>query len=603
MDREQFISDIMSELRSRQANDTFNYNTESDPICVHRKLCYDYPDVSNDQISSLVKAFSTSVNSCLFKSILHPKFIDNLVSFSTGSSKDLCAKNIGALCVEIFICLPFELLSLNIQELNSLFQIATMQLDDECPSQQFYTWDEICEKYRSLCMSSTASMAIDAGLDYIRSRSCLSYILDFCHDCHPFLSPSTDVAVDISTSTVTLLQVLQSSSERTNYLKDIWLHCVFLVRDILAQLPVLLPSFIHRVVCVLFRIEKSTTTLPVGAQNTFPNQSECLLLLVLSSLSSASLTSDLFSEQPEDQRHDVNIVVTSLTPYLSTAANIADRMLKYGNPNEAAVCVCDLGLIFCLSSSGHDSLVASRLLHTAVSVYLSVRSLPVPAGREGSYWSAEAARLEDLFAGWAFADTRTAQFLSRFPQFLDVLLQQPAVSADPSLSIRLKVQRVTVVSALLAACGLGHAAPAELLETCLKEALSTCLQYLSGPSQSNNARGDSETCGVNEEQAEVREKRLKGERVTRFLPSLLRVLQFLGSEVARPGLAKLTTENVAMTSLLRDWVAAVDSSVMNLRGEGETTDKGSELAVFESVRIAVKCLSARLSGWSTSKND
>lgn len=114
MDRDEFINMMIAELSKQKEEDTqaFEKPKELTPTEIFKKLCYDYPTVTNSQLALLKKHIeriavdgnnyivgnssnriinSTDSNSSIdteFKNVFcfDPKFLENIIELTTGDS-------------------------------------------------------------------------------------------------------------------------------------------------------------------------------------------------------------------------------------------------------------------------------------------------------------------------------------------------------------------------------------------------------------------------------------------------------------------------------------------------------------------------------------
>eukprot|EP01041_Mallomonas_annulata_P006797 gene6797-13765_t len=389
MERESFISEIIGELTRQQSNNTFNeINTVASPSEIHRKLCYDYPIVTGPEIKILVQAIATSPASFFTCGIVQKKFLENIVYYSSSNEN---SKFFGELCAAEFVSFPDRLLLCNRQELSLLLDDSLPPgLENENTTEHISAtlqWTEILNRFKSICLMSTISTMADVDVNILSTSSFLDSIFNILTIFHPKSSqkiqfqhqPGTlrDIIELIKSDeelNSTIFDSLQVDKEKLLIdFKEIWIHLCFLVRDLFIQFPSLIPSFLSNIIQIILhnkdttkRITATSPPTPHSQSNSnsygsksFPNESECIFILIISNISESILPSSKQFLYNLNNRSNILNLQSSLSSYMSCIGDIIERMLKYGNAIETSHFIVNLMNLFTRNISASGSASAS----------------------------------------------------------------------------------------------------------------------------------------------------------------------------------------------------------------------------------------------------
>ena len=396
MDRNEFIVQIISALEGREKESHESLMAlKSKPQDIYRKLCYDFPSLTDAEISQLSDAVFT-FSPCISKvAFLNPKFIENVLSLSFSSSND---EKSSDLCASLFLKLPYHFLNCNLSSLSIYLGNSNISYETEIPELDYneillpLTWDEIINRYRSLCLKSSVSL-------FTVSRTGNGFPTKYIDDILELMRFTGHVKGALTeqtswggpTDSWTLAQVLERAASESEVgsrrygreAKEIWIHYTFLARDILLQHPAHLDQYLSDFLHALVPME-AVATRDVGKATGFPNDDQCLYALVLASVA-VSLTNTHMAtvgSHKTTKRSYSARVVSTITDCLVSVTDVLDRMVDYGSPKETIALICDVLGFYVLPPQGLSAsavgevLVSSRLVAVALKAFVGATRPP-----------------------------------------------------------------------------------------------------------------------------------------------------------------------------------------------------------------------------------
>ena len=235
--------------------------------------------------------------------------------------------------------------------------------------------------------------------------------------------------------------------------QDIWIHLVFLTRDLLIQFPELLPKTLPQL-CESLLTEEGVSEFSVD-RKTFPTSAECLLVLIFSSIAvslssvpqSSSSTSASSSEMEDVKvtmiKKQVRIKrITAarvclkklIDPIFDKLTDIIERMLQHSPDKgvEAAAMLCDIIQLFTTVdesvtttplllkesiNSSHEKLISSRLLSILVKIWIDLLS-GTNDDHSGNNMVATVSRITRILSVICLQRVESGAFLIRLPNFM-----------------------------------------------------------------------------------------------------------------------------------------------------------------------------------------
>ena len=205
LSRDDFIAFMIAELSRQQTQDAEaflrprQYSTGE----LFRKLCFDFPDVTNEDLERLSTGLKEIFESERFTAqilmessdpddliqifTLDYKFIENLIFISgeagnsigtIGNMGQKRSEIAGLLCCNIFLTLPRHTIACTRQRISAIFNGRPIALGSTGDSSSvILEWPDILRRYYSLVSRCSASLISGAGPDaLVRGR----YVTDLC---------------------------------------------------------------------------------------------------------------------------------------------------------------------------------------------------------------------------------------------------------------------------------------------------------------------------------------------------------------------------------------------------------------------------------------
>ena len=247
MDRDEFVKAIIGEL-SRQKEldiDTFERPKEKTPKEVFHKLCYDFPEVCEKEISDLGNAIFLFVESSISRDKkvdeffenefhLHHKFMENIIFFSSNINNKTTMSTIeadtprscdpylpGVTCLNcaVYLSLPLAMLSFRQHQLVRMLPSFESPYEEDDfktvkENSSSLDWANAIDRFEQLILSSSPSVILGGGIDNgtILRQHCFRSLLETI----ALLNPESQEEIDGrnvfgSNSSLTLLEALKLS--------------------------------------------------------------------------------------------------------------------------------------------------------------------------------------------------------------------------------------------------------------------------------------------------------------------------------------------------------------------------------------------------------
>ena len=440
--------------------------------------------------------------------------------------------NICDICAIVFLKLPYYLLSSCNKKTISSIIVDKIKFDESDVNVHHANvdplgWTDICKLLHINILKSTASLFVGIGSKTLMNGDYMTSLINAISLLHPS-NANDDDNVSSDDMNASFSQYIQSVRMRVSQKKsdlnkdhsengssndnsdndiytnnnndddydvslrliqDIWIHLVFLARDLLVHFPELLPKTLPQLCEILLRknrTEEVSVFLKADSTRGFPTPSECLLVLVLSSTcaslseptSSPTLSSSnteeikiaMIKKQVRTKRTAVarSCLKKLLDPIFSNLTDICERMLKYSPDKgvEAAAVLCDITQLFIIDDTApssslspvnrsHEKLITSRVLSMLVKIWMDILS-DVKSNRGGNNMIATVCRITKLLSIACLQSTDTSAFLIRFPNFIPTVTsvkdswdnQNGDVVIKPGCLLSLLIGIMTAVDAL-----------------------------------------------------------------------------------------------------------------------------------------------------------
>lgn len=237
-------------------------------------------------------------------------------------------------------------------------------------------------------------------------------------------------------------------------MQDIWIHLIFLVRDLLIQFPELLPKTLPQLCEALLTEEDAAESVFLTVdKKTFPTSSECLLVLVFSSIaisisvilnstSSTAMTTSLEMDEVKaimiKKQVRIKRIISAraclkkiIDPINNKLTDIIERMLHHSPDKgiEAAAMLCDIIQLFITLdesitmtpliiesiNNSHEKMIASRMLSILAKIWIDL--LSESNNDKGNNMIATVSRITRLLSVVCLQRVETGIFLIRLPNF------------------------------------------------------------------------------------------------------------------------------------------------------------------------------------------
>jgi len=395
------------------------------------------------------------------------------VAAAAGSDNNT---NICDICAIVFLKLPSYILLCNQQQATHLvsdkihFDADSVNIS----SVSSLKWIDICKLFHSYILNSTASLLVGIGPRALSSGDYLTCLIKAI----TLLRPNTSIsAIECSNTDMTFSQYIHSVNTRINQRKsdqadsnneisvedeedyivqrmvqDIWIHLIFLTRDLLIQFPELLPKTLPQL-CESLLTEEGVSEFLSVDRKTFPTSAECLLVLIFSSIAvslssipqSSSNTSSSSEEDVKATMIKKQVRVKRITaarvclkklidPIIDKLTDIIERMLHHSPDKgvEAAAMLCDIIQLFTTIdesvtttplllkesiNSSHEKLISSRLLSILVKIWIDLLS-GTSNDRSGNNMIATVSRITRILSVICLQRVESGAFLIRLPNFI-----------------------------------------------------------------------------------------------------------------------------------------------------------------------------------------
>ena len=415
-----------------------------------------------------------------------------------GKDQNTDATNICDICAVVFLKLPYYLISSCNKKTISGILVDKIKFDESAinidahASADPLEWIDICKLLHSNILKSTASLFVGIGPRTLMNGEYMTSLISAISLLHPN-NTTGDSNDDTNESFSQYIQnvrvrAVQKKSISTNnnesnknnsndddndddddgislrLVQDIWIHLVFLARDLLVHFPELLPKALPQLCeALLMKSNSEEASLFVRTNSSrgggeFPTPSECLLVLVLSSIcvslsestvspisssssSSSSNTEDIKVAMIKKQVRTKRVAVAraclkeQLDPIFDNLTDICERMLKYSPDKgvEAAAVLCDITQLFTLDdsnsapslspvNSNHEKLITSRVLSILVKIWMDILSDANSNRGGGNNMIATVSRITKLLSIVCLQRTDTSAFLIRLPNFIKTVI-------------------------------------------------------------------------------------------------------------------------------------------------------------------------------------
>jgi hypothetical protein len=394
---------------------------------------------------------------------------------STGSH----AANICDICAIVFLKLPCYLLSCDKQKASQLITDKIKfdkDTDDVNLTSNALEWIDICKLFHTNILKSTASLLVGMGSRTLISGDYLTSLIKAI----TYLRPNNNRNInDDSNTNMTFAQYIQSINTRIRQAKDIqidsndndieiseeeytvqriaqdiWIHFIFLTRDLLIQFPELLPKTLPQLCDSLINEDDASSVFLSVDRNKFPTSSECLLVLVFSSIA-VSLSASPQSPTSTPELEDVKVAMIKkqvrakriaaarvclkkqIDPVFDKLTDIMERMLHHSPDKgvEAAAMLCDVIQLFItiddsvtmnpitlneLINNSHEKLITSRVLSILVKIWMDL--LPVANNDQGTNMIAIVSRITRLLSVICLQRVQSGTFVIRLPNFINSIV-------------------------------------------------------------------------------------------------------------------------------------------------------------------------------------
>jgi hypothetical protein len=496
MSRDMFIKMMIEELEKQQFADSnaFEKPPSLTSSQIFKKLCYDFPSLSieeytifRDAINKLL--LSHNINNTNSKEeqdfieifSLNHKLLDNLIYLSGSESKTLPSDNninnindnqlkqeiISDICGILYMKLPLYLLECNQLQISNIFCDHSVYIDvlnskdgdSDNNNIVLLPWFDICRRFHKFALKSTISLVTNGVNSSFNKDSNINTHLEQLIKASTYLKPNSD-NITISNSNnnsmkfvdfiqITMMEVAseKEASEDENdgddlnenykiidWLKNVWVHLVFLSRDLLIHFSDLIEQYLP-LLCesLLPSIQSNAFGNNLNKFKIFPNSSECLFVLVCSSIAcgisdeySIISSSSLIINEKDDNDITINnkdskeyhekrknliqkevrirknikargLLIKYLEARLLLFTDICDRMYLFSSDGGAEVSsmLGDIMLLYfkeaeinvkslfkspAIIAHTHDSLITSRALSILIKIWIESIDKSTSAG-------------------------------------------------------------------------------------------------------------------------------------------------------------------------------------------------------------------------------
>ena len=386
MDKSNFIAELIEALKFNQES---IHESKASPITIFRKLCYDFPIVSDDDIYILATSKDEVINDI---NVLNPTFFRNCIEIcGHGSNSSSSIHSLVAttnLSIFLFVKLPEMLFYRTLSSLSAVLKVNVIvscseDVDESKQSEsvKLLDWRETLIRIEQFCTTVTSTMILSAGIEELRRHNTVELLLTLMriwksqqtirsHYPNPLTATLKEMVQHWNDSEVNVI----GSTEFQDYeyergcVDRIWIHYFFIIRDILQVYPQTISSYFPSLAQILlsntYEIrEINDPTLNVNktyvavarksslATTSFPTKQECLFALLCASVANTfnhnSISPKTRHSSPESSSSLSTLAQTRdiyhcLTPYLPVLADTLDRMLKYGSLVETCSLTCDV---------------------------------------------------------------------------------------------------------------------------------------------------------------------------------------------------------------------------------------------------------------------
>lgn len=505
--RESFIESIIFELQL-QKNDNisaFEKPKPLAPLMIFKKLCYDFPIISNEELAVLDDSLKILANDDVLKENLEilldlknnfcfdSKFIENIIFMSGTISECKESNNVknkeeiaGSICSTLFIKFTHHLISCEKEKIITSFQnkYITLHIQKDTINNKenlsLLSWNEIMNKFHNFITKSSLSILSVINNEMLINEKYIETINKIISIFNPFKSHLNNNwnAVTYNNDNILIFkdilffsnhfkqfyprsdeiikETINYKSEILSYediisislkSQEIWIHCIFLLRDLMIQHPMIL---IHSLATVCDDLKfttvkdyKDSSIEPsscVFQEDAYPNATELLFALVLSSVCYSYLppahgpTSQFASTTHSmavpstlqlHKRNSQKVLKSYCISNFSVLVSICNRMSVHSDDRTEYITVlCDAMAFFLycdvdLSVGGeeenirqnHRVLATHRVPDMLVKWWLAERAVssegPDPAGRDSSLVE----RVLHLLAIYALQRAESAELL------------------------------------------------------------------------------------------------------------------------------------------------------------------------------------------------
>ena len=328
LDRASFIAAMTAELEQQQKNSgDLNAVPDISPSEVARKLHFDFPLVSSNDVNVLVDALETSGTT--YPINISKRVLVNIVYLTQcrqASEDRAFAQAMSKLAASIYVSAPWRLLTMNRETLLDVFKShkqsgmedsVFVSDDDSSRSKGMVSWSDILDHFSDFVCSGSASYVCgtvtnDDGwcADNLQRSSHmenLCSLLSFMGDVMTFtFEKRTESSSLDEESFYTIMpnpghdcdlkNALESRAKQVcgggggappvsardqafvSTIQKVWLHTAFLARDLLSQCPQLLERYLRVILAAM-----SHLSLPEQS-STYPTSCKCMQALVCSNL-------------------------------------------------------------------------------------------------------------------------------------------------------------------------------------------------------------------------------------------------------------------------------------------------------------------------------
>lgn len=354
MDRDAFILAMIAELevqkkQSKGSNQFFTGQKKS-PSDIFRKMCFDYPDVADDDIFRLKNAISDylSGEEAIVSHELHDvfalneAFLANVIRMSnhtpseiTDSSLQSNSAAMRSLACVVFTSSPRWLLKRSQEELSNIFFDNSYCLINNFPRPgdiEQLSWGAIWMNFQNIILRSSVTVFQGSTKEEILQHGYLNKLLETISHFLAIFSQSRDANLsDQTTRRQTLMMYMidlasvdgEDSNEVVSAGKELLSHMIHLYFDVLSSIPALLHDYFAPIVNLLFNAAATD-------QFSGPSLGERIGLTALGNFAS-SLAQALENEKT---RASTNLAVEVVRKYfvsnqnLSKVVSVGERLLS-----------------------------------------------------------------------------------------------------------------------------------------------------------------------------------------------------------------------------------------------------------------------------------